>query len=66
MPLHQSPAIRSTLMERFNIDPAQTRLPNTEWAAEHTLWLLQNVFLGSQEDMDDIVRAAVKVQKAWR
>jgi dTDP-4-amino-4,6-dideoxygalactose transaminase len=66
VPLHHSPAIRSTLQERFGIDPAETRLPNTEWAAGHTLWLLQNVFLGSREDMDDIIQAAVKVQKAWR
>ena len=66
IPLHHTPAIRKTMQERFGVDPAETRLPHTEATVGHTLWLMQNMFLGEQQDMDDIVTAVVKIQAAWR
>jgi dTDP-4-amino-4,6-dideoxygalactose transaminase len=66
VPLHQSPAIRKTMQERFGIDPAETHLEHTEAAVGHTLWLLQHIFLGTQEDMDDIAAAMLKIQGAWQ
>ncbi len=65
VPLHHSPAIRKTMQANFANDPAETRLPCTERAADHTFWLAQNVFLGSQRDMDDVAAAIRKIQSAW-
>jgi dTDP-4-amino-4,6-dideoxygalactose transaminase len=66
VPLHHSPAIRKEMKARFGIDPALEHLPDTEASVGHTLWLLQHIFLGSREDMDDIVRAVLKIQNAWK
>jgi dTDP-4-amino-4,6-dideoxygalactose transaminase len=47
--------------------PAEPRpdVPVTKDVCARGLWLRQNALLGSQADMDDIVRAARKVQRAW-
>ena len=40
--------------------------PVAEAACARGLWLLQSVLLAEQGDLDDIVRAALKVQYAWQ
>jgi hypothetical protein len=49
----------------FGIDPAQISLPCTERAAQETFWLPQNLLLGELRDMEDIVEAILKIQRAW-
>ena len=44
----------------------QAEFPVCEEVCNRGLWLRQNALLGSQADMDDVVRAAYKVQRAWR
>jgi dTDP-4-amino-4,6-dideoxygalactose transaminase len=39
--------------------------PNIEHAAEHSVWLYQNMLLGNQQDMDDIVEAISKIKQAF-
>lgn len=41
----------------------QNRCPKNEQLCEETVWLPQNVLLGNQSDMDDIVRAIEKVHE---
>ena len=40
------------------------RCPASEAACRETVWLTQNMLLGPQADMDDIVAAVVKIQQA--
>ncbi len=40
--------------------------PVTEQVCQESIWLFQNLLLGSREDMDDIVEAVAKIQRAWR
>lgn len=35
-------------------------------ACEESVWLFQNILLGTHEDMNDIVEAIAKIQRAWR
>jgi len=47
-----------------NIDYSKVKLPITERACyEEGVWLFQNMFLGTKEDMDDIVNAIVKIKE---
>ena len=39
--------------------------PNTEMVCETSVWLFQNMFLGTESDMDQIVEATEKIGKAW-
>jgi hypothetical protein len=39
--------------------------PNTTLVCEQSVWLFQNLFLGSETDMDQIVEAIAKIHKAW-
>lgn len=60
VPLYRQPAIQRAL--------GTTALPDcpvTEAAAHEIVWLPQNLLLGAQSDMDDIVEAAAKIQRAW-
>jgi dTDP-4-amino-4,6-dideoxygalactose transaminase len=67
VPLTRAPAIRDTLRDRFG--PASltnlAEVPNADAAGEHTIWLMQTVLLGTDEDMDQIAAAARKIQRAW-
>lgn len=45
--------------------PELESCPNAEWAAQHTIWLAQNTLLGDRADMDSIVAAIAKIQRAW-
>jgi dTDP-4-amino-4,6-dideoxygalactose transaminase len=40
--------------------------PVTEQVCKESVWLFQNLLLSSREDMDDIVEAIAKIQRAWR
>ena len=75
-PLNQMPALRRALAEQAGqlrpwADPqADAALPElpacpiTEEICERTIWLKQTMLLGDHEDMDDIVAAIAKIQKA--
>ncbi len=40
-------------------------LPAAEQAGRESFWLNQHIFLGTHEDMENIVEAAKKIQTAW-
>jgi len=61
-PLHKAPAIRRALGEPLN---ARQSLPVAEHAGQASLWLNQNVFLGTHEDMESVIEAAKKIQRTW-
>ncbi len=63
--LHHTPAIQHAMQDAFGVDSRQFHLPCTEQAARETLWISQNAFLGTQKDMDDILTAVEKIQRAW-
>lgn len=39
--------------------------PNTEEVCQQSAWLYQNMLLGTRQDMDDIVEAITKIQRAF-
>ncbi len=39
--------------------------PNAALVCEQSVWLFQNLFLGSETDMDQIAEAIAKIHKAW-
>ena len=39
--------------------------PNAELVCKESVWLFQNLLLGSQSDMNQVVEAIQKIQKAW-
>ncbi len=39
--------------------------PNAASVCEQSVWLFQNLFLGSEADMDQIAEAIAKIHKAW-
>ena len=39
--------------------------PNAASVCEQSIWLFQNLFLGSEADMDQIAEAIAKIHKAW-
>ncbi len=39
--------------------------PNAALVCEQSVWLFQNLFLGSETDMDQIAGAIAKIHKAW-
>jgi dTDP-4-amino-4,6-dideoxygalactose transaminase len=73
-PLNQMPALRRALAEQAGqIDPwdtTETDLPSfgpcpiTQDLCQRTVWLKQTQLLGDHEDMDDIVAAVAKIQRA--
>jgi dTDP-4-amino-4,6-dideoxygalactose transaminase len=64
VPLHHSPAIRKTLAKRFGIDQAE-QLPVVERMARETIWLNQTALIGGEAELDSIVGAMKKLQRAW-
>ena len=69
-PLYASPVIAGRtryIEERLGL-PAMARAhcPVAERACACGLWLPQYALLGTQADMDDVVRAVRKVQRAWQ
>lgn len=79
VPLHRTPAIRRALagMGRWRSgvgDQPGNRMgergelpacPNAEYASDHSFWLFQYALLGDRADLDDIVAAMLKIQRAW-
>lgn len=39
--------------------------PNAELVCEQSVWLFQNLLLGSESDMDQVVEAISKIHRAW-
>ena len=74
VPLNRSPAIRRSLAEQAgDIGPwemADVDLPDLPACpvagdlCQRTIWFQQHMFLGDHEDMEDIVAAVYKVQRA--
>jgi hypothetical protein len=74
-PLNRMPALRRALAEQTGQisawDTTDTNLPElpacpiTEDLCQRTIWLKQTMLLGDHEDMDDIVAAASKIQRAF-
>ncbi len=67
VPLYRSPAIRNTLLARCGPDSSKELplCPVAERASQEGIWLGQNIFLGTQGDVDSVVEAINKIQKAW-
>jgi dTDP-4-amino-4,6-dideoxygalactose transaminase len=67
VPLTYQNAIRHTLEERFGQDALANlaEVPQAEHAGGHTIWLAQTMLLGTDEDIDQIVAACRKIQRAW-
>ncbi len=40
--------------------------PNTELVCNQSVWLFQNLLLGSESDMDHVVKAITKIYRAWK
>ena len=66
-PLPAQRAVQNALRDRFGADavPEAAEFPNAVGAGEHTIWLPQNLLLGSEDEMQDVVAAFRKVQRAW-
>ncbi len=68
-PLSREPVVRSRIAfiaDRLGLEPpTEEHCPVAEAVCAGGLWLPQNVLLGSQADVEDVVRAALKVQRAW-
>ena len=39
--------------------------PNTEQVCQESVWLFQNILLGSRLEMDQIIESVAKIQNAW-
>ena len=66
LPLHRQwvfdhPRVRQILCR--DIRYAEASLPVTEEAAAHTLWLTQNVLLGTERDLRDVRDAILKIRE---
>ncbi|MGH2562714.1 MAG: DegT/DnrJ/EryC1/StrS family aminotransferase [Thermomicrobiales bacterium] len=67
VPLTHSPAIRRTFAELFG-PPSVAELqgcPEAVRAASDTIWLNQTALLGTPADVESIVAAIEKIQRAW-
>lgn len=62
--LVETPAIRRAIREQFGLADLP-ECPAARWAEERGVWIAQYALLGEQRDMDDIVSAAHKIQRAW-
>jgi dTDP-4-amino-4,6-dideoxygalactose transaminase len=68
-PMYRSPAFKinaATHPFAGRIDYSQLRLPGVEQACSEAVWLDQRMFLASQQDMDDVAAAILKIQQAVR
>lgn len=68
VPLIHAPAIRNTLRDRFGAASLENlgAVPHADRAGETTIWLQQNLLLGTDEDTSDIIRAFTRIATAWR
>jgi len=70
IPLYMQPVFRNKAFGprgrkiEFSIDYSKYKLPESEKACfEECIWFNQNMLMGTQQDMDDIVEAIVKVKE---
>ncbi len=63
-PLSQEPGI-AHVAQKYPHLIRETPCPHTEKVCQESVWLFQNQLLGSRGDMDDVVEAVVKIQRAW-
>ena len=63
-PIQKQPLFKTKEVLRITSgkDYSAVELPAADKACEETVWITQNVLLGSEKDMDDIKAAIVKVQ----
>lgn len=54
--------LRDLYPHLVQVDPC----PNVEATCKSTVWLYQNQLLGSESDMNDIIEAVMKIQRAFR
>jgi dTDP-4-amino-4,6-dideoxygalactose transaminase len=68
-PLSREPVIRDRvafIAGRLGLEePTEEECAVTGDICARGLWLPQNVLLGSQSDVEDVMRAALKVQRSW-
>jgi dTDP-4-amino-4,6-dideoxygalactose transaminase len=66
--LVEMPAVRQAITARFGDTalPDIAHYPVTRRASTEGLWLTQYVFMGDRSDMDSIVEAMRKIQRAWQ
>jgi len=55
-----------TIMDRYPEKVQRHACPNIEHVCAHSFWFYQSQLLATQSDLDDIVMAIKKVQKAFR
>lgn len=60
MPLYRQPAFETISFGKYNY--SSLHLPVSEAACKQSVWLPQNLLLGSKADMDDIVEAIEKIK----
>ena len=63
-PLSQEPGI-AHVAQKYPHLIRTLPCPNTELICEQSMWLFQNLLLGSVFDMDQIVEAITKIHRAW-
>jgi dTDP-4-amino-4,6-dideoxygalactose transaminase len=68
VPLDQSPALLDGLSRlrafREDVPPPRTCPVADRLCTQEAVWLTQNMLLGSQPDMDDVVRAIAKIRRS--
>jgi len=60
MPLYRQPAFETINFGKYNY--SSLHLPVSEAACKQSVWLPQNLLLGSKADMDDIIEAIEKIK----
>jgi dTDP-4-amino-4,6-dideoxygalactose transaminase len=65
--LIESPALQRTMTAMFGPDsaPQLSDYPVTKRAVYEAVWLFQTTLVGGRSDIDSIVEAAQKIQRAW-
>ncbi|HDP80812.1 MAG TPA: DegT/DnrJ/EryC1/StrS family aminotransferase [Spirochaetes bacterium] len=65
VPLNREPFITHPYVRRItgDRDYSALTLPGLDRACEETVWITQNVLLGSEEDIDDAARALEKIRR---
>ena len=61
-PMYRSSFLNSNLFGQ-NLDYSDVHCPETEKICQSGLALSQNVLMGSEEDMEDIIKAAIKIRR---
>ena len=64
-PLSQEAGVAHADPEISASDSFELPCPVAEQVCQESVWLFQNLLLGSRKDMDDIVEAIAKIQRAW-